>query len=90
MRECHKHILQRLIVELVKDLEPEPLLLYLYQKEVIDEDDKDEIRSWKVRKDASEALIFKLMKKGPQAYPKLVDGLENKQPFLACALLKEG
>ena len=90
MRECHKHILQRLIVDLVKNLEPEPLLLYLYHKEVIDEYDKDEIRSWKVPKDKSEALIFKLMKKGPQAFPKLVDGLQNKQPFLACALLKEG
>ena len=63
MRECHRHILQRFIVELVKNLEPEPLLLHLYQKEVIDEDDMDEIRSWKVRKDRSEALIFKLMKK---------------------------
>ena len=90
MRECHKHILQRHSVELVKDLEPEPQLLYLYQKEVIDEDDMDEIRSCKVRKNMSEALIFKLMKKGPQAFPKLIDGLENKQPFLACVLLKEG
>lgn len=89
MRECHRHILQRFIVELVKNLEPEPLLLHLYQKEVIDEDDMDEIRSWKVRKDRSEALIFKLMKKGPQAFSKLVDGLQNKQPFLACSLLKE-
>ena len=90
MRECHRHILQRFIVELVKNLEPDPLLLHLYQKEVFDEDDMDEIRSWKARKDGSEALIFKLMKKGPQAFSKLVDGLQNKQPFLACSLLKEG
>ena len=90
MRECHKHILQRHSVELVNDLEPEPQLLYLYHKEVIDEDDMDEIRSWKVRKNKSEALIFKLMKKGPQAFSTLVDGLQNKQPFLACSLLKEG
>lgn len=90
MKECHKHILQRLIVHLVKNLEPEPLLLYLYHKKVIDEDDKDEIQSWKVRKYKSEALIFKLMKKGPQTFQKLVDGLQNEQPFLACALLKEG
>ena len=90
MRACHKHILQRLIVELLKDLEPEPLLVYLYHKEVIDEDDMDEIQSCRVRKNMSEALIFKLMRKGPQAFSKLVDGLQNKQPFLACALLKEG
>ena len=48
MRECYKHILQKLIVELVKDLEPEQLLLYLYQKE-IDQDDMDEVRSKKIR-----------------------------------------
>ena len=90
MRECHKHILQRHSVELVNDLEPEPQLLYLYHKEVIDEDDIDEIRSCTVRKNMSEALIFKLMKKGPQAFSKLVDGLQNKQPFLACSLLQEG
>ena len=51
MKECHKLILQRLVLELVKNLEPEPLLLYLYQKQIIDEDDKDEIRRWNVRKD---------------------------------------
>ena len=90
MRECHRDILRRFIVELVKNLEPEPLLLHLYQKKVIDEDDMDDIRSCKVRKDRSEVLIFKLMKKGPQAFSKLVDGLQNKQPFLACSLLKEG
>ena len=90
MRECHKHILQRLIVELVKDLEPEPQLLYLYQKEVIDEDDMDEIRSKKIRKNVNEDLIFKLMRRGPEAFSNLVEGLQRKQPFLACSLLKEG
>ena len=65
MRECHKDILQRRIVELVKDLEPEPLLLYLYSKKVIDEDDMDEIRSWNLRKTMSEKLIRLLTVKKP-------------------------
>ena len=90
MRECHEHILQKLIVELVKDLEPEPLLLHLYQKGIIDQDDMDEIRSKKIRKDVNEDLIFKLMRRGPEAFPNLVKGLQRKQPFLACSLLKEG
>ncbi|KAK2552151.1 E3 ubiquitin-protein ligase hecd-1 [Acropora cervicornis] len=89
MRECHKHILQRRIVELVKDLEPGPLLLYLYSKKVIDEDDMDEIQSYNLRRTMSKELILKLMKKGPQAFSNLVDGLKNKQPFLACSLLQE-
>lgn len=89
MRECHKHILQRRIAELVKDLEPEPLLLYLYSKKVIDEDDMDEIQSYNLRRTMSKELILKLMKKGPQAFSNLVDGLQNKQPFLACSLLQE-
>ena len=90
MRECHKDILQRLILVLLRDLEPKPLLDYLFSKKEIDEDDMDEIKSCKVRKNISEALIFKLMKKGPQAFSNLVDGLQNKQPSLACSLLQEG
>ena len=90
MRECHKYILQKLIVELVKDLEPEPLLLYLYQKEIINQDDMDEVRSKKIRKDVNKDLIFMLMRRGPEAFPNLVEGLQSKQPFLACSLLKEG
>ncbi|XP_073236428.1 uncharacterized protein [Porites lutea] len=89
MRECHKHILQKLIVELVKDLEPEQLLLYLYQKEIIDQDDMDEVRIKKIRKDVNEDLIFMLMRRGSEAFPNLVEGLQWKQPFLACSLLKE-
>ena len=90
MRECHEHILQKLIVELVKDLEPEPLLRYLYQKGIIDRDDMDEVRSKKIRKDVNEDLIFMLMRRGPEAFSNLVEGLQRKQPFLACSLLKEG
>ena len=90
MKEYHKLILQRLNEELVKDLDPEKLLRYLFHKEVIDVDDMDEIRSWRVRKDVSEALIHKLFRKGPEAFPELVEGLQKKQPFLACLLLKEG
>lgn len=90
MKEYHKLILQRLNEELVKDLDPEKLLRYLFHKEVIDVDDMDEIRSWRVRKDVSEALIHKLMRKGPEAFPELVEGLQKKQTFLACLLLKEG
>lgn len=90
MKEYHKLILQRLNEELVKDLDPEKLLRYLFHKEVIDVDDMDEIRSWRVRKDVSETLIHKLMRKGPEAFPELVEGLQKKQPFLACLLLKEG
>ena len=90
MRECHEHILQKLIVELVKDVEPEPLLLHLYQKGIIDQDDMDEIRSKKIRNKVNQNLIFKLMRRGPEAFPILVEGLQRKQPFLACLLLKEG
>ena len=90
MRECHKDILQRLILELVKDLEPKPLLLYLYSKKEIDEDDMNEIQKCNSRKTMSKELILKLMKRGPQAFSNLVDGLQNKQPFLACSLLQEG
>ena len=57
---------------------------------MIDEDDKDEIRSKKIRKDVNEDLIFTLMRRGPEAFPNLVEGLQRKKTFLACSLLKEG
>lgn len=52
----------------------------------------DEVRSKKIRKDVklNEDLIFMLMRRGPEAFSNLVEGLQRKQPFLACSLLKEG
>ena len=90
MKECHKLILQRRTLELVKNLQPQPLLLYLYQKEIINQDDMDEVRSKKIRKDVNEDLIFMLMRRGPEAFSNLVEGLQRKQPFLTRSLLKEG
>ena len=51
------------------------------------------VRSKKIRKDVNEDLIFMLMRRCPEAFPNLVEGLQRKQPFLACSLLdllKEG
>ena len=90
MRECHKEILQKCIVEFLNNLEPKPLLPHLFSKKAINEYDMDEIQSCNSRTIMSEKLIFKLMKKGPQAFSNLVDGLQNTQPFLACSLLQEG
>ena len=81
MRECHKYILQKLIVELVKDLEPEPLLLYLYQKEIINQDDMDEVRSKKIRKDVNEDLIFMLMRRGPELFQILLRDCKANNHF---------
>ncbi|XP_044176789.1 uncharacterized protein LOC122959524 isoform X1 [Acropora millepora] len=89
MRECHKDILVKLFLALLKDLEPRPLLLHLFSKREINEYDMDEIQSCNSRTTMSEELILKLMKKGPQAFSNLVDGLQNTQPFLACSLLQE-
>ena len=90
MKECHKNILQRRIVELMNDLEPTLLLPHLFSKKVINEYDMDEIQSCNLRTTMSQELILKLMKRGPQAFSNLVDGLQNTQPFLACSLLQEG
>ncbi|XP_044176788.1 uncharacterized protein LOC122959522 isoform X3 [Acropora millepora] len=89
MRKCHKDILQRCMVEFRNNLEPKPLLPHLFSKKVINEYDMDEIQSFNSRTTMSQELILKLMKKGPQAFSNLVDGLQNTQPFLACSLLQE-
>ena len=88
MEKEHEEILQSHTVKLTDNLEPKPLVLYLYEKDIIDRRDREEILSKETRYDMSEALLFKLMRKGPEAFPELVKGLEENQPFLACILLE--
>lgn len=88
MEKEHEEILQSHTVKLTNNLEPKPLILYLYEKDIIDRRDREEILSKETRYDMSEALLFKLTRKGPEAFPELVKGLEENQPFLACILLE--
>lgn len=90
MQVYHEEILQTCFEKLVEDLEPNPVMRYLYQKGIITEEDMDAIRSNDTRYKMNDALILQLNRKGPNAFKRFVEGLQKNQPFLADILLDEG
>ena len=90
MEEKHKDILKRCYVPLMKDLEPKKLFAHLIQERVMTSDDKERISKIDKRKRQSEEFMNILLRRGPRAYQEFVKALEDKQPFLACILLREG
>ena len=90
MKEYHKNILRKHYVNLLEEFEPKPVIRYLHQTKIIDEDDFEEISSRKTRQDMNEALLSTLMRGLPEAFIEFVKGLQGKQPGLAGMLLQEG
>lgn len=90
MQVYHEEILQTCFEKLVEDLEPNPVMRYLYQKGIITEENMDAIRSNDTRYKMNDALILQLKRKGPNAFKRFVEGLQKNQPFLADILLAEG
>jgi len=90
MEEKHIDILRRRHVVLVRDLEPKKLFANLIQERVMTPDDQQEINKISTRISQSEEFLSILPRRGPTAYPEFVKALEEKQPFLACILLREG
>lgn len=88
--EVYQDILRKHTSTLVKDLEPEKLMLHLDQMDIIDENNGPKIRSRKTRTGMNEALLTTLTKRGPKAFRTLVEGLQKFQPSLARILLQEG
>lgn len=86
--------LQKKYEAIRRDLEPEKILGYLYQEEVIDLDDMDEVKAEKTRKKKAEQLIEILQRKGREdpslrAMEVFVEVLEQRQPHLARILQTE-
>ena len=91
MQEDRRKIIRRNFEILSKDLDPKPLMSFLFQEGIITEDDMDNVNSIKPRKEKSEALLLMLLRKGPNAFLALVEGLiTKKKQWLATLLLKEG
>jgi len=89
MEEKHRNILRRCHVSLVEDLEPEKLFHYLMQEGIMTSGDKERINKIDKRKRQSEEFLSILPARGPRAYQEFVKALEEKQPCLACILLRE-
>ena len=91
MQEGQKKIIQKNFEALLEDLDPNPLMNFLYQEDIITRDDMDEMDSIKPRKEKSKALLLMLQRRGPNAFLALVEGLIiKKKQWLATLLLKEG
>lgn len=91
MQKGQKKIIQKNFEVLLEDLDPNPLINFLYQEDIITRDDIDEMDSIKPRKEKSKALLLTLQRRGPNAFLALVEGLIiKKKQLLATLLLKEG
>ena len=90
MQTYQKEIIRKHFERLVEDVEPDPVMRYLYENGIIKEEDMEAIRSKDTRYKMNDALLLQLMRKGPDAFKRLVEALQKNQPFLADILLDEG
>lgn len=90
MRKHHKEILRKHFERLVEDIEPNPVMRFLYEKGIIKEEDMEAIQSKDTRNEMNVALLLQLKRKGPDAFKRLVEALQKNQPSLAGILLHKG
>ena len=67
------------------EIDPQYLTPFLYQKDVISQDDKEKIEVQETRKERAEVLLTKILNAGPgKAYSKFIEALtKNGYDFLA-------
>lgn len=91
MEEGQREIIRQNFGKLSKDLDPKPLMSFLFKELIITEDDIESLNSITPRNEKSEQLLLTLQRKGPKAFPALVEGLkESGKHWLVNLLLKEG
>ena len=90
MEEGQKKIIREHFQKLSHDLETKQLVRFLFQEEILTEDDMETIHSIKANQEKSEALLVMLLRKGPSAFLALVEGLIKHKKWLATLLLQEG
>ena len=73
---------------ILQDLEPEQVMNYLYQEDVLDYDKYEEVRDKGSRKKQAE-LLLSYVERDSSAIQKMIDALEgSSQRHLACILNK--
>eukprot|EP00794_Sanderia_malayensis_P008766 gene8766-9703_t len=77
MLQVHRKKLLEKRVELVKDLEPKDITSYLYQKDVLSEDDVELIKSERTRKLRAELFLDTIPRRGPNAYEAFIESLKQ-------------
>ena len=76
-------------MDIVKDLDVNNILSYLYQERILSENDVELIKAEKTRKSRTELLLDTVPRKGPKAFAGFVDSLnrQNSTKHLAEMLL---
>lgn len=90
MEENHKKYIQKHFGEPVENFEPDQLLSYLFQANIINVEDMEKVRSKNTCTEKSVELLLFLHRSVPDAYRTLVDGLSKNKRWLADKLSKEG
>ena len=90
MQEGQREIIKKNYKALLRDLDPKPLMNFLFQENIITRNEMEKIKSIATREDKCEELLSILERGGPSAFLALVEGLMKKKPWLANLLLKQG
>lgn len=86
MEDIHRDILRKRRDALLRDIEPLKLLNSL---DVLDDDDREEVKMQKTRTERAETLLDMLTRKGPDAFQNFVAALSRSQRFLADVLIQD-
>ena len=76
MDKTHKRILLQRRLDLINDLEIDFILSYLFQEEILTDDDVELIKYERTRKSRAECLLDTIPRKGPKAFQTFVNGLK--------------
>ena len=79
---AYKHRLRKHHQKILRDLEPTRLLDFLYQEEVFDYDEMDEVKCEKTRKKQAQVLLGKVNRLGDGNMAIFVESLRQTQKHL--------
>ncbi|XP_078378429.1 uncharacterized protein LOC144661517 isoform X1 [Oculina patagonica] len=88
MDEKHRDILKNVKVGLVKDMDPEEVLLHMAASHVFSDKDEEEIKAQKTRQEKCQTLLSILPKRGAKAFSSFVGVLEEVHAHLANLVLE--
>ncbi|CAH3184904.1 unnamed protein product, partial [Porites lobata] len=89
MQRYQKEIIRKHFGRLVEDMEPNPVVRYLFEKGIVSKEDMEVIRSKDTSDEQNDALLLILMRKGPDAFKRLIEALQRNKSSLADILLDE-
>lgn len=78
MNKSHRKILLKHRLDLTTDLEPNEVMQYLYQEDILTENDVELIKGGRTRIEKVELLLDTIPRKGPKAFNAFVSSLKRE------------